>query len=409
MRILFLNTTGGFFGGVEQNIYFAAEGLTARGHHCFFASENRAGEAFAQFDDPFEGVWDLSEVPLDSVVKKTAPDVVYVHKFGSIREVYDAAPGLPVVRMYHDHDIYCPRRHKYYFWNHHICTRKAGLACYADLAFLERSPQGIRFSSIRKKLKELRENRNISTAIVGSGYIKNELIRNGFAEERIRVIPPCVAPPESEPAPLPSVPSLLYVGQIIRGKGVDILLRAHQLLQKSFPEGLPLEIIGTGNAESYVQKLAEELNIQDRVTFHGWIPNDRITPFYDAASLLVVPSRWPEPFGMIGVEAMLRGRPVVASRAGGIPDWLEDGVTGYLVPPNAPHKLAEKIEILLRNPEQSREFGRAGYKRALEQFGYDTYIRNLESILMGAGRSTDQDQDRDRDRDRESAEREDAT
>ncbi len=383
MRILFLNTTGGFFGGVEQNIYFAAEGLASRGHTCFFASENRSGSALTEFSEPFAELRDLSSVSLTDTIAEFAPDVLYVHKFSSIREVFDAAGTIPVVRMYHDHDIYCPRRHKYYIWNRHICTHKAGLICYADLAFLERSPQGVRFVSIPAKMRELRENRKVATAVVGSGYIKQELIRNGFRPETIEVLPPSVVPFDTPPKPLPTSPSILYVGQMIRGKGIDILLRAHQLLLKRYPASVPLEIVGSGNAEQQLRKLVRELETGRLVTFHGWVPNDRLIPFYDSASMLVVPSRWPEPFGMIGVEAMLRARPVIASRAGGIPDWLEDGVTGYLVPPNAVKKMAEKMELLLRNPGMSGEFGQAGYERAVKRFSFDAYITNLELILQG--------------------------
>lgn len=381
MRILFINTTGGFFGGVEQSIILAAQGLRARGHHCAFVSVNRSGSDLKEFDENFSSIWNLKDITLEQVVKIDKPDVIYVHKFDHIDQVFEAANGIRIVRMFHDHDLYCPRRHKYYFHNHKICTRKAGLICYADLAFLEKGAGGLHFTSVSKKLKELRSNRKLNTCIAGSSYTKQELIRNGFKPVTIKILAPAVAPSALPLVPYPLKKTLLYVGQLIRGKGVDTLLHAYSLLQKKIPEELSLHIVGTGNDASKLKALACELNVEKNTHFHGWVKHDEITGFYDKASLVVVPSRWPEPFGMIGLAAMQRKRPVAATNAGGISDWLADGVTGYLSPPDNPEKLAENIELLILDGEKSRIFGENGYKRAAELFSYDRNIQSLEHIL----------------------------
>jgi glycosyltransferase involved in cell wall biosynthesis len=381
VRILFINTTGGFFGGVEQSIILAAQGLRARGHHCAFVSVNRSGSDLIEFDENFSSVWSLNDITLEQVVNIDKPNVMYVHKFDHIDRVFKAAKGTRIVRMFHDHDLYCPRRHKYYFHNHKICTRKAGLFCYADLAFLEKGAGGLHFTSVSKKLKELRSNRKLNTCIAGSSYTKQELIRNGFKPDTIKILAPAVAPSALPLVPYPLKKTLLYVGQLIRGKGVDTLLHAYSLLQKKIPEELSLHIVGTGNDASKLKALACELNVEKNTHFHGWVKHDEITGFYDKASLVVVPSRWPEPFGMIGLAAMQRKRPVAATDAGGISDWLADGVTGYLSPPDNPEKLAEKIELLLLDVEKSKFFGENGYKRVTELFSYDRNIQILEHIL----------------------------
>ena len=381
MRILFANTTGGFFGGVEQSIILATQGLNARGHHCAFVSVNRSGTALEEFDTNFSSVWHLNDITLEQVVDIYKPNVIYVHKFDHIDQVFKAAKGIRIVRMFHDHDLYCPRRHKYYFHNHKICTRKAGLICYADLAFLERGAGGLRFTSVSKKLKELRSNRRLNTCIAGSNYTKQELIRNGFNPDTIKILAPSVAPSSTPLVPYPQEKSLLYVGQLIRGKGVDTLLNAYSLLKKKIHEDISLHIVGTGNDAARLEVLARELNVDQSTHFHGWVKHDEITGYYDKASVVVVPSRWPEPFGMIGLAAMQRKRPVAATDAGGISDWLADGVTGYLSPPDNPEKLAEKIEILLVDVEKSKTFGENGCKRAAELFSYDRNIQILEQIL----------------------------
>jgi glycosyltransferase involved in cell wall biosynthesis len=383
MRILFLNTTGGYFGGVEQNIALAAKGLTDRGHTCFFACEKNSSVEQQSFDALFASTWNLGTTSLPSILAQEKPEVIYVHKFNDIASVTRAAKDIPVVRMVHDHDLYCPRKHKYYFYSHEICTKKAGLGCYFDLAFLERGPKGIVFSSIREKLKDLGENRKLDTLIVGSNYMKGELLRNGFLESQTALLPPCVAPFPKPLAKQPKENSILFVGQLIRGKGVDTLIRAFALLKEHFSSPVTLEILGTGNDLGNLQALVQEKGLTEVVKFIGWISHDQLVDFYDSASLVVVPSRWPEPFGMVGVEAMLRQRPVVASNVGGIPDWLEDGKTGFLVPSTDPQAFADKMLVLLQDKELARTFGKAGFEKAETAFSFDMYCERLESILMG--------------------------
>ena len=102
------------------------------------------------------------------------------------------------------------------------------------------------------------------------------------------------------------------------------------------------------------------------------------------AKLVVVPSRWPEPFGMIGLEAMHYGRPVVAFRVGGIPDWLEHGVTGLLAPEQDTRALAQAIDQLLADPQLCAKFGAAAQSCVREKFSFDRYLDRLEMLLSPA-------------------------
>ena len=96
-----------------------------------------------------------------------------------------------------------------------------------------------------------------------------------------------------------------------------------------------------------------------------------------------MPSRWAEPFGFIGIEAMHHGRPVVAFAVGGIPDWLEPDVTGLLVPEQDVPALARAIERLLTDDALASTLGRNAYRRARERFSFDPYITDMEAHLRG--------------------------
>lgn len=392
MRILFVNEKAGYFGGVEQNVADAAAALGARGCSCVLAY----GTLTERDPDGYRSLFreaipcrDLIDPPgeggetFQSVVERVSPDVVYLHKLPRISPVSPLFGRVRTVRMVHDHDLCCPRRHKYYLLNNRVCRHPAGWRCYLDGAFLERSRSSrvpFHYVPISPKIREMRRNLPLDAVIVGSRFMREELIQNGFPAGRIHVLPPVVPGASGEPKPVPEDPVILYVGQLIRGKGVDLLLRALKRLTGRFRA----VIAGAGNAETRLQGLAGKLGISDRVRFLGWVDHGRLETLYDEAKIVAVPSRWPEPFGMIGLEAMRRGRPVVAFDVGGISDWLEHGVTGYLVGQQDVCGFAKALQELLDDTARASDFGMAAWEKAQRDFSFDQYMDRLTALLRGA-------------------------
>ncbi|SPF56415.1 Glycosyltransferase [Candidatus Sulfopaludibacter sp. SbA4] len=382
MRILFVNEKCGYFGGIEQNVADTAAGLRGRGHQCFLAFQEETGRQMPEFQQGFEQC--LPMVPFAESVKSVRPDVIYMHKVNllALGGAPAAVPaGIRTIRMIHDHDLCCPRRHKYYAWNGHICRVQAGWRCYLDLAFLGRAPgpQKVALVSIGDKLREMRENRRLSLLLVASAAMRAELIQNGFAEDGVDTLPPVVRMPLREMAPIPRENRILYVGQLIRGKGVDLLLRALPYLRSDYE----LTIVGTGNARAKLERICRDRGFGKRVRFAGWVNPDGLGEYYRGAKIVVVPSRWPEPFGMIGLEAMHYGRPVVAFNVGGIPDWLEHGVTGLLVPEQDVRAMAAALDQLLTDPDRCAQLGRQAQARVRERFNFENYLDRLEGFLSG--------------------------
>ena len=161
---------------------------------------------------------------------------------------------------------------------------------------------------------------------------------------------------------------VLFVGRIEPLKGVDVLIRAMALVVQKHPElrdELCLCIIG-GEAEAShehmdremrrLQEMREGLGIADVVTFLGKREQVTLPYHYSAAEVCVVPSHY-ESFGMVALEAMACGTPVIASKVGGLTFTVKDGRTGFLVPNDDPNSLAEKLSLLLTNPTLRREMG----------------------------------------------------
>jgi glycosyltransferase involved in cell wall biosynthesis len=146
---------------------------------------------------------------------------------------------------------------------------------------------------------------------------------------------------------LAGFPAILYVGGLREGKGVDILIRALVRIKSEHPK-VKLHIVGTGSSSSYLKALSVQEGMERNVIFWGQADYFSIPKFYIGADICVFPSKH-EAFGIVILEAMASGKPVVASNAGGIPEIISDGENGILVKPDDPDALAESILTLLRN------------------------------------------------------------
>lgn len=394
MRTLFVNEKGCAYGGVEQAVDDTAAGLSARGHAVHLLSCEPIAEGRSPLGAPFasrtrlelqaaEGTWRRQ---LARALEAAAPDVVYVHRWAHRESLAELAAGLPTVRYVHDHDLYCPRRHKYFPLSRRICNHPLGVHCVLHGCLL--TPQGPvpglpGLVDLRAKARDLAFNRRLPTLAVGSRWMRDMMRRNGFAESQVVLLPPVPAGLERDtPAPPAdgAVPTVLFVGQLIRGKGVDLLLAALAGVRRPFRALL----VGTGAQQHELVEQTRQLGLGGRVTFVGWVPHDRLADYYRQATVVAVPSRWPEPFGMVGLEAMWSARPVAAFAVGGIPDWLVDGETGLLAAEGDAKGLGHALEELLSDADLGRRLGEAGFARAREHYRFADYLERTAGLLAGA-------------------------
>jgi glycosyltransferase involved in cell wall biosynthesis len=118
----------------------------------------------------------------------------------------------------------------------------------------------------------------------------------------------------------------------------------------------------------------------------GWLSQEALPQLYEKADICVFPSVWPEPFGRVAVEAMAAGKPVIASRVGGLKDIVVDGKTGFLVKPGDADELAKKINILLDNPKLRDSMGKNGRERAERFYDWNTIIKKYYLPLFNNDR-----------------------
>lgn len=244
----------------------------------------------------------------------------------------------------------------------------------------------------RRRLEAEREIARAVDAVVAATPVDREQIVTYYHAplERIHVIPPGVNLERFRPIPVlearahvgsPCQPCeeahmLLYVGRMDPLKGVDDLLRALPYVVRDLPDDWPcricLALIG-GDAESSdealrqemarLEQLKEALGLADFAIFLGRRDQDELPYYYSAADVCIVPSHY-ESFGMVALESLACGTPVVASRVGGLTTIIEDGVNGFLVPQGDPVAMAYRILQLVEDCQLRRQMGLYGLETA---------------------------------------------
>lgn len=385
MKLLFVHERFGALGGAESNILATADALQRRGYVLGLAhgaSTHKDEKIWLDtFPQRFALSPDSAQTDLLKALALFEPDAVYVHKMSDSSVVETLVnSGVPLVGMVHDHDLCCLKSYKYNFFTRQICGRALSPYCVFPCGGCVTRNQngGLKWSSYSSKRMELQLYRQFHRLIVATHFMSDELLANGFDAERIEIHPP--VPPTGESllrANFSSRNFIIFVGQIIRGKGVDVLLESLKHVRVPF-ECL---IFGDGNHRAHCEKLSSKLGLTDHIHFKGYVSPEELKHYYTECSVAVVSSVWPEPFGAVGLEAMRYGLPVVAFDAGGIKEWLSDGHNGYLVPWMDRVAFAGRVEELLRDKMLAREMGENGRHLVNEHFEFSKYINGLENLF----------------------------
>ncbi|MCQ9205353.1 MAG: glycosyltransferase family 4 protein [Omnitrophica bacterium] len=381
MRILQVCDYYQYLGGTETYIINLSRDLEAQGHSISvmyaiktdktFFSDNRGEHYFAAIMVD-EKLSLNQEKEIREIIDKENPDIIYIHNVFNSYLIDKLSKMRPVVRFIHDHNIFCPKGDKFLDLKGKVCPCACGISCFFN-AYINRCLPRNPFKTIRlirQKRRQAGINKKINI-IVASNYMKGCLIQNGFWSAKIKVISYYTTPIKYDQVFFKDF--LLFVGRVHKTKGLQILLPA---LAKS-SSNIKLVVIGEGRYMDEAKSLASKLKLKNRVSFLGQLSQEKIVEYFVDCFALVISSRWPEPFGIVGIEAMSYKKPVIASDVGGICDWLDDNTNGFLVDNSDAEKLAEKIKFLYYNKDKAKDMGQEGYKIFQDKFSKDTHINNL--------------------------------
>lgn len=308
-------------------------------------------------------------------LKADRPDVVHVHNlypfFSPSVLVACRRAGVPVVMTHHNYLITCPivsHLHK-----GRVCEKCLGGHEYWCVLqnCRESLPESLAYalrSVVARKLHLFRD--NVTMHIVLNNFSKPRLVQAGFDEERIVVMLPITITAGPERDRRCPGDYVAFTGRMKGEKGVDVLLAAAARL----PD-VPFRLCGDG-------PMLDQLMARGpaNARFVNRLPQEEIAAFYQGARFLVVPSLWFEGCPAVILEAMSHGMPVIASRIGGLPEFVEDGVTGLLFEPGNADELAQKIRWLWENPDRCHQMGEAGRQKVSRQCGEEGYYQRLISI-----------------------------
>jgi glycosyltransferase involved in cell wall biosynthesis len=399
MNILLMTYRLGYWGGAEQYIVDCLQEFTRLGHACSLVYAVKSTKPLEQEIAEllhgayqittllqFESAKDAIEVErLNVILERERPEVIFmceVRNYALLSRLRDYGGLVP---MSHSSSLLCMRMSNITYFRRKICTHKVGFRCLMHGCFVRKNPNNagspLVYNSLRKHRALLGIYRSIGIHVVASNYMKQRLVQHGFQPEQVTVVGYF-----THLQPLPAIslngqrPIISFMGRVDRYKGVDYLMRALARLSTPFK----CLVIGDGKYLPYCKKLAHKLGMSDVVDFAGWLPNQEITARLRAVSMVVVPSILPEPFGIVGIEAMKCSKPVVAFDVGGISDWLRDGKNGYLVPVKNTTLLAEKIDALLGDPQTAADMGAEGYRLVMSNFSKEQHFGRLLSVFEEA-------------------------
>jgi len=313
------------------------------------------------------------------VIARECPDVIHVHNLYPLLSpsvlVAGRKMGIPTVMTVHNYVLTCPVLTHLY--ENCVCAQCLGGREYWCILkncrgnIFESIAYAVR-SAVARRLRFFHD--NVTLFIVLSEFAKHRLVEAGFEEKRIVVLPNMVAVGNIKLDPSEGQ-YIAFAGRMSPEKGINTLLAAAARLPK-----LRVRLAGDGPIMPALVKHAPT-----NTTFLGRLESQKMVEFYQNARFVVVPSIWQEPFGLVAIEAMSYGLPVVASKiGGGLSEIVEDSVTGLLFEPGNSEDLASKIKLLWENPELCRQMGQAGQQKVIREYSEEVYYKRLMAVYEKA-------------------------
>jgi glycosyltransferase involved in cell wall biosynthesis len=393
-------------GGAETMVQLTAGLLAEAGHEvvAFAVAEERTlptpvrdrlpppagSRARTGFGEAWAGIWSPRAYrSLAGVVDEVRPDVAHVHHvFERLTvSVLDALRrrGVPTVMTLHDYKPVCP--------NYRLFTEGAPCTRCLSGRYVEvvrhRCLEGSRWRSVAAaadayaaRARGLYDRVNVFVS--PSAFLRDRVVEGGLPAERVRVLPNPVAAAPSPGAAPAGPPVVVYASRLVAEKGIDVLLDAASRL----PAGTRVRLIGSGRIERQVRARVAVEGLP--VDVLGPLPREEVAAQLRSAASAVLPALWWENCPMAVLEAGAIGVPVVASEVGGIPELVDDGRTGLLVPPGDAAALAGALARLVERPEEAAALGRAAWERVRARHDPVTHVEALLEVYRDAatGRGT---------------------
>lgn len=352
MRVLIVTDWNRGQGGAEAYLGWLRSGLISSGDevrlmtssagtmgdgtadYVAYGTERVAVQTLLQIANPF------AVRRLRHALTEFRPNVVMVNMFARHLSpaILHAMRGLPTILAVSDYKCICPIGSKL-LPDNTLCTSHPGWECHT--AGCVSLPHWIRdqprYALLRSGLA------NVDAVIACSDWVQRALASEKIESECVHL--PVPAPGVTYRRNPSADPTFLFCGRLDVEKGVEFLIRAFVDVRRGAPRA-ELRIAGRGPERERLVALARELGVDDAVSFLGWLPPSEIEAELARAWVLVAPSLWAEPLGLVALEAIVRGVPVIATSIGGFAETVEERVSGFLVPNGDIEQLAKRMAAI---------------------------------------------------------------
>jgi glycosyltransferase involved in cell wall biosynthesis len=403
MRVAVANWNRSVIGGAESYIKGVVTALESARIELAMLSERESDTDRERIElSPGAPTWcvsDIGEQAALAAMRAWRPDVVYVHLIESPAleaRLLELAPAVLFAHSYHGMCISGEKTFK--FPDVRPCGLPFGWKCL--LHFYPHRCGGLSPITMWQDYLKQSERHSMlpkySAIATASEYLRRELIANGAMPDRVHKLPMPVSATFAEPGNQAAASRsdetkrILFVGRMSRLKGVGILIDSMPAVASALSSRINLTFIGDGPGRAAWEENARRVEARDlriSIQMAGWKKPEEVRAALTEADLLVVPSVWPETFGLVGPEAGRLGVPAAAFDVGGISEWLVDGVNGELAPGNPPtaQGLADAIVRCLRDPAVYKRL-RAGALEISQRFDTKLHVQSLIAIFRQVAR-----------------------
>lgn len=391
MRILVAQDALHSEGGVESYLGAILPALRSRGHSIamLFVRRQSSSPTAAVVDGPFIGVdpGDLGSAVAE--LKAWKPAVCFSNNMAPLDIERRLLDEWPVVKFMHAYFGTCISALKLHAFPTGVaCTRTFGPACL--VLYGPRHCGALRPSALVNGYRWARAQQRLlpryRTVVVASEYMADEYARHGAPRDRLATLPlfPSLTVVNGASN---SSDTVIFLGRMTSLKGGDVLIRA--IARASADLGRPIRLVMAGDGPQRAEWQRQAAHLGIAADFPGWLDSSRRVAVLAQAAVLAVPSIWPEPFGLVGLEAAARGVPAVAFDTGGIRQWLHHDVSGLLVPPAGGFRaMAEALTAILRDRARRDRLSRGAIATA-QAMSLDAHADGLAQILVSAAGQRD--------------------
>ena len=387
MRIVVAHESVETEGGAETYLVSVIHRLRERGHQIALLYHRRSSGESPLLNEAHVA-FGVEDRGLDAVfgdLRQWRPDVGFSNNMGPPEVERRLLAHWPVVKMLHGYFGTCVSGLKMHaFPSDRVCERTFGPACLA-LYFPRRCGQ-LSPATMLKGYRWAGEQRALlaryAAGVVASHHMRDEMARHGVPERRLHVLPMFPTVRSDAVAGGGEPDTVLFAGRMTPLKGGHVLIAAAARASRLMGRPVHLVMAGDGPQKDAWRRLAASVDVRLELT--GWVTLQERARVYGRGLFVAVPSLWPEPFGLVGLDAASLGRPAVAFDVGGISEWLTDGVNGRLVEPAAGSEgLAQAMVALLNDSALRERMGQCALEAA-RRLSVATHVERLESILHDA-------------------------